>query len=146
MEEIFKTTLLEYEKSAFLIDLVKHDTGSLYVRISQTIQDENAEHKRGLKINPSILTDLMKVLKSYHDLIPETKETKELNEGKFVGLTESEKNAIQSRYLKGISIADLALQFDCKKELIIQILNNNDIFIEENRTPSSAKKFHKKRR
>jgi hypothetical protein len=46
MEEILKTTLLEFEKSAFIIDLVMHDSGKQYIRIVQTIQDEITYNKR----------------------------------------------------------------------------------------------------
>jgi len=37
MKEIIETTQLEFDKSAFLIDLVKHEAGSLYIGIVQTI-------------------------------------------------------------------------------------------------------------
>jgi hypothetical protein len=41
MKEILETTQLQFDKSAFLIDLVKHDSGSLYVEIAQTINNDN---------------------------------------------------------------------------------------------------------
>jgi hypothetical protein len=69
MEEILKTTLLEYEKSAFIIDLVKHHNGKQYIRILQTIQVEESEHKRAIKINPSLLSDIVNILNSYQFLL-----------------------------------------------------------------------------
>ncbi len=37
MKDIIETTQLEFDKSAFLIDLVKHENGELYIEIIQTI-------------------------------------------------------------------------------------------------------------
>jgi len=139
MEEILKTTLLEYEKSAFLIDFVKHSSGKKYVRITQTIHDEASDHLRTIKINPSLLIDIVKVLNAYHDLFPVIKDEPKRIENdtrRPKGLTEPQKTAIQERYLKGVSIPDLTIQFDCKAELIEQILNNNGIAIVDNKLPA----------
>lgn len=157
MEEILKTTLLEFEKSAFIIDLVKHNSGKQYIRILQTIHDEETNNKRAIKINPSLLSDLLKVLNSYQELIPDDKEIKQSKQTtsdiatKQVRariLTESDKTAIQNRYLKGISIDDLTIQFDCKAELIEQVLRNSNIAIVDNNPPKSFhyKKFRQKRK
>ncbi len=40
MKEILETTQLEFDKSAFLIDLVKHQSGNLYIEITQTINPD----------------------------------------------------------------------------------------------------------
>jgi hypothetical protein len=157
MEEILKTTLLEFEKSAFIIDIVKHDSGKQYIRILQTIQDEETNNKRAIKINPSLLSDLLKVLNSYQELIPGDKEkqqTKQITseitttQVRARTLTESDKTAIQNRYLKGVSIADLTIQFDCKAELIEQVLRNSNIVIVDNNPHKSFqyKKFRRKRK
>ena len=63
MKEVLETTQLEFDKSAFLIDLIKHYSGSLYIEIIQTIY---ADQKDGqsIKINPSILTDIKKSFKT----------------------------------------------------------------------------------
>jgi hypothetical protein len=37
MKTILETTQLEFDKSTFLIDLVEHGNGQLYVEIVQTI-------------------------------------------------------------------------------------------------------------
>lgn len=153
MEEILKTTLLEYEKSAFLIDLVKHNTGRQYVRIIQTIEEQESYTDKVIKINPSLLDDIVSVLNSYRELIPGLKDENQAGinltrtKAQSGGLTESAKTAIQNRYLKGVSISDLAIQFDCKKELIEQILNNNGISIVDNTPPKSFyKRFKSKKR
>ncbi|OQX80903.1 MAG: hypothetical protein B6D61_01410, partial [Bacteroidetes bacterium 4484_249] len=71
MKEILETTQLEFDKSAFLIDLVKHESGKLYIEIIQTIiQDQ--KYYQTIKINPSILTDLLRILQNYQAKIPNT--------------------------------------------------------------------------
>jgi hypothetical protein len=151
MEEILKTTLLEFDKSAFIIDLVKHSNGKQYIRILQTIQDDETTNKRAIKINPSLLSELLKVLNSYQELIPDVKEKQQNQHKKQVRartFTESDKTAIQNRYLRGVSIADLTVQFDCKVELIEQVLRNNNIDIVDHNPPKSFqhKNFRRKRK
>ncbi|MDR3297100.1 MAG: hypothetical protein LBS94_02570 [Prevotellaceae bacterium] len=129
MGVILKTKLLEYEKSTFLIDLVEYNGRNQYVRIIQKIHGEQFEHKQEIKINPSVLSDIIKTLNDYHALtsinIPQNKIQEQSKR-----LAEPEKKSVQERYLKGgVSVSDLAIQFDCTEELIKQILNNNGIEI-----------------
>ncbi|MGB1243479.1 MAG: hypothetical protein ACPG49_13205, partial [Chitinophagales bacterium] len=65
MKKNIETTHLEFDKSAFLIELIKHDNGLLYVEIAQTIFAENKTN-RTIKINPSLLGDIIKILQNYH--------------------------------------------------------------------------------
>ena len=124
MEEIIKTTLLEYDKSSFLIDLVKHKGGAVYIKITQTIQQKSGiPLQTELKINPSLLDDILEVLSAYEREIP----AKQLD--RKGALTKENKKSIENRYLKGVSIKDIALQFNCAKELIEQILTNRNIVI-----------------
>ncbi|MCO5259800.1 MAG: hypothetical protein M9916_06620 [Crocinitomicaceae bacterium] len=148
MEDVLKTTLLEFEKSAFIIDLVKHDNGKQYIRILQTIRDEETSKKRAIKLNPSILSDIIKVLNYYNELIndEQIKTTNQTKNKHIKIITESDKTAIQNRYLKGLSIAELTVQFDCEAELIKQVLRNNNIKIVDDNSPNSYhhKKFRRK--
>jgi hypothetical protein len=142
MKEILQTTLLEYEKSTFLIDLIKHDNQKLYIQVVQTMQhkDEPAT-QHVLKINPSVLKDIVNVLDNYSHLIQNPKTipvsknnpVKKSNFKKF--LTEKDKTELQKRYLKGVSIRDLTIQFDCNAELIQQVLRNKGIAIVDNEIP-----------
>ena len=134
MEDILKSRLLEYEKSAFLIDLVKHHSGDLYVSIKQTILDSNL--KSEIKINPSVLHDLIFVLNAYEKDIK--KDSNENTSSYF--LPEKQKKVIE-RYFKGITIDNLAFQFDCTEEIIEQILLNNDIEIVDNKLPKHRRKY-----
>ena len=154
MDDILKTTLLESNKSTFIIDLIRHDSGKQYIRILQSIHDEKTSNERAIKINPSVLGELIKVLGSYQELLPHEKEEQMITDfadakkssGKT--LSESEKTAIQKRYLKGISIKALTIQFNCKAELIEQVLRNANIAIVDY-NPSKTiygKKFKRKRK
>ncbi len=124
MKEILKTTLLEYDKSSFLIDIIKHNSSNLYISITQTIhQDDNSLFQSELKINPSILDDIMEVLAAYEKLIPK----EQFNKKNY--LSKDRKNSITRSYLKGITMKDLALQNNCSENLIEQILTNRGIEI-----------------
>lgn len=70
MEEVLETTLFEFEKSVFLIDLVKHFSGRQYIKITQTIIDDELSEKRVIKINPSLLKEIVSTLNLYQELIP----------------------------------------------------------------------------
>lgn len=70
MKNIIKTTLLEFAKSAFLIDLVKHSSGNMYIEITQTIDHEANANQRTIKLNPSVVSDLIRVLENYLEKFP----------------------------------------------------------------------------
>ena len=128
MKEIFDTTQLEFDKSAFLIELVKHDNGLPYIEIIQTIY-QSRKNDQTIKINPSILTDIIRVLQNYHAKI----ENGSISVTKH--LTEEGKQKIQDSYLKGVSVKDLALQLNQSEELIKMILRNKGISIVSQELP-----------
>lgn len=124
MKQVLKTTLLEYDKSTFLIDLVEHESEKLYISILQTIPKVNMPAiKQEIKINPSILSDLLIVLASYQKYLPAS------DSRSYGHLTNASQAEIVKRYLKGVSLKDLAMQFDFKLELIEQVLRNKGIEI-----------------
>jgi len=144
MKTILETTQLEFDKSDFLIDLVEHDNGQLYVEIVQTILNTNEKAEK-IKINPSVLSDIIKVLQNYQAKLP--KESKL----EIKHITEIDQEKIQQNYLKGVSIKDLAMQSDQKPELIEMILRNKGIEIVENTLPKpkfwrNDKKWKRKRK
>ena len=130
MKNILETTQLEFDKSDFLIDIVEHDNGQLYIEIVQTILNTNKKPE-SIKINPSVLSDIIKVLQNYQAKLP--KESKL----KIKHLTEIDQEKIQSSYLKGVAIKDLAMRFEQTSELIEMILRNKGIEIVENTLPKS---------
>lgn len=128
MKTILETTQLEFDKSDFLIDLVEHENGQLYIEIVQTILNTNKKAE-SIKINPSVLSDIIKVLQNYQAKLP--KEWKlELKH-----ITENDQEKIQSSYLKGVSIKDLVMRFEQTSELIEMVLRNKGIEIVENTLP-----------
>ena len=132
MKNILQTTMLEYAKSTFLIDLIQHDSGATYIQVTQTI---NEKYKRQvLKINASALTDLISVLHTCQTIISQSP----LANAQSYFSPEKYHSVVQ-RYLKGVSIADLALQFNCPHQIIEQILFNKGIEIVK------KKAFKKKR-
>ena len=138
MESILGSTLLEYKKSTFLIDLMQHNSGIKYVVLKQIIEGE--ESSQVLKFNVSALPDIIYVLESYY----KTLSPSEIGQNSFY--TIEKQNSIIERYFKGLNIKDLAIQFDCSTEIIIQILSNKNIPIVSNTLPESFKKPYNKRK
>lgn len=131
MEQILKTTMLEYEKSTFLIDLVKHKSGADYINIRQTITDK--QQTQELKVNLSVAVDLIYILQKYMEDVSQSGYTSKSY------FSEEKQKQIIDRYYKGISLSDLAIQFDCKQEIIEQILFNKGIEIVDNKMPAHLK-------
>lgn len=140
MTENIQTTLLEYEKSTFFLDLSKHESGKLYISIQQTIHiEEGVFQTQKIKINPDILPDIIEALNHYKSLIPKS------NKSTLNYFSIERMGEIVKRYLRGnVEISDLALQFDCNKKIIEQILNNNNVAIVSNKLP--PKSAYKKRK
>ena len=128
MKTILETTQLEFDKSGFLIDFVEHENGKLYIEIIQTILNSNKKPE-SIKINPSVLSDIIKVLQNYQTKFP--KESKL----EIKHITDTDQEKIQQNYLKGVSIKDIAMQFDQNPELIEMILRNKGIEIVKNEIP-----------
>ena len=144
MQEILKSTLLEYEKSTFLIDLTRHDSGVNYIKVRQTIEGNNDSQE--LKINLSVVTDLISVLQHYQKQIPkEISKPKTLNPKKLY-FSEDKQQIIINRYFKGLTIETLALQFDCTTQIIEQTLTNKQIPIVDNKPPKPYKYFKYRKR
>ncbi len=131
MKTVIETTQLEFDKSDFLIDLVKHDNGLLYIEIIQSIFDSD-ERSNSIKINPTVISDIIKVLQNYRAKIPNVP-----NEN-TVHITDIEQEKIQKRYLKGVTIKDLAMQFEQSPELIKMILRNKGFEIVRNEMPKHS--------
>jgi len=159
MEEILKTNLLESSKSSFIIDLVKHTNGKVFIRISQTINEEYNELGRAININPSFISDFINILTTFQELIPQNEEKETIvnisNASKTSINTNSNKiekkrdiiNEIINRYLKMVSIEELAIQFDCNREIILQILRENEIEIVNNKFKTQFyKRFNTKKK
>jgi hypothetical protein len=136
MNKTLKTKQLEFDKSSFLIDLIQHDTGKMYVEISQHIFNDQ-KTKQTLKINPTIIPDLVKALEDFYTQTPNSKPI-ERKKQKFI--PQSDKEKIQNRYLKGVPLGDLAIQFDISQENIKMILRNNEIVVLTKKEEATIKR------
>jgi hypothetical protein len=65
-------------------------------------------------------------------------------------ISEADKERIQDRYLKGVPLADLAMQFDLKQENIEMMLRNRNITVlttkEEQRMKWAGKRGYRKKK
>ena len=138
MKTILETTQLEFDNNDYLVDLVKLDNDRFFIEIEQTIFDKNI--KRKIKIDSSILSDLIKVLQNYHAKLPK--------ESKFEikHLTDVDQEKIVQSYLKGVTIKNLAMQYGQDVALIEMILRNKDLEIVENTLPKQKFWRNNKRR
>jgi hypothetical protein len=133
MKQLLETTLLEYEKSTFLVDLIKHDSGQLYVQIKQTIHHEGDRFEsHDIKLNPTVLDDHIETLSLYRQHLPKT------TTGQY--FSDEIKAELKRRYLIGLSIDELALQFDCSNSIIEQILRSSGIELVSNELPADLRK------
>lgn len=82
---------------------------------------ENGNPSESLNINPDILLDLIEALEECRDTIGIKPRPAE---GKF---ELDKKREIQNRYLRGVSLKDLCVQFNTKTENIEKILMEADI-------------------
>ena len=78
-----------------------------------------------------MLSDIIKILQNYAAKIPGNIDHKTKH------ITEGDKQKIQDRYLIGVSLKDLALQFDQSEELIEMVLRNRGIQIVSNEIPKA---------
>ena len=139
MEDILKTTLLEFEKSSFLIDLIKHTSGKNYVKIRQTI--ENLKSAQEIKVNMTVLSDLILVQQNYRDFYASTNKSSTQEY-----LTDETQKSIIDRYYKGLSIKDIVLQTGFPKTIIEQILYNKGIDVVENSIPKTLRWYKSKKK
>jgi hypothetical protein len=141
MQTILKTTLLEYDKSAFLIDIVLSKENKKYIQIQQTIL--NTTEKQTVLINPLVLTDIITTLQSYKTELKKKKDKRSTEE-----VEDDEQKQIVKLYLKGVSIKDLSLQKSLSISKIEQILFNKNIEIidAEKELAKVGKRFWRRRR
>ena len=148
MKEILDTTLIESDKSAFLIDLAKHERGKIYISITQTIINSNPIEKHEIKINQNIAEQIIKVLNQYKNQ-KESTSPKGITvptkppEIRIKNFTPKDEKQIQERYLKGMEIEVIASQFYCSPVHIETLLRTHGLAIVSNKVPPSPPKEKK---
>lgn len=128
MNKILETNLLEFEKSNFLIDLVEHENGQLFIQIVQTIYGFS-DIPKPIKINATILPDIINVLQKLEMKLPSNSKPQKGY------ISESDQQKIVSSYLKGVPIKDLCMRFSMSKNKIEMLLRNKQIAIVDNNLP-----------
>jgi hypothetical protein len=134
MEKIIKTVPIKQNKSFFLFDVIQSKGKKKFIKITQSIENEDTNYQ--LKINPTILPQIITILQQLEKEIIDTKNSK----SQFLFPIEKQKSVID-RYFIGLTIKELALQFNCKEKIIEQILFNNEIEIVDNKLPKTRRKF-----
>jgi hypothetical protein len=138
METIIDTTILDYEKSIFMLHLIEYAKGVSYVSVEQVIHNEqDSKNIQRIKINAKALEDIILVLENYRVKLSNTEKTQKAK-SKF---SNSQKDELIKRYLKGIGIKDLAMQFDYSEKVIEKLLFENHIVMADNKVPK--RKFFK---
>ncbi len=138
-KKIIKTKQLEQEKSFFSIDLMKHESGFLYVEIDQEFK--LTQKRASIKINPLILSDIIQTLQEFYEELPKNLDIHKKH------ITNEDQEIIVNRYLKGVSLVDIALQFDQNIDFIKMILRNKNIEITNNKYEYPRwKKYYRRKR
>ena len=141
MKDIIKTVQIEYGNSTFLIDLARHSGGRSYIEILQILRTkEEQDIRQTIRINPVILQDIIEALQKYLMEVPKDQLRKKQK------LSEAAMEKIQHHYLIGVPMEDLAMQFDCPKNLIENVLRNRGIAIVSNKIPKFKRFYRKKRK
>lgn len=139
MEEILKSTLIDLEKSFFYINFMKHSSGEKYISIEQTLASNYKKQKVTLKV--SDLTQLITVLENYKN---ENFTPDPFDAPKY--FSKEKLQSIVSIYFKGISIKDIALQFDCSVEIIEKVLTYKEIEITDDKDSRKAQLIRQSKR
>ena len=137
MKEIIDKHTLAYEKSTYGLKLFRISHSSFYVDITQTIHA--TEENSSIKINPSALPDIIEALQGYKQILDESP----IDHPKYI--CEANQHIIQDRYLKGLSIEDIAMQTGKTEQLIETILRNRNIEIVSNELPNEYKVVKRKK-
>jgi len=119
MSEFLKSTLLNFDKSFIYINFMRSSSGDTYISVEQTMA--NNYRKQRIKID-------LAALKQIIDTLQYEKELTDLNSDICKNyLSKEKKQLVIQRHFKGISIPNLALQFDCTIQTIEAILSSYEI-------------------
>ena len=129
MKTIIETEQFDYKNSSYIIDLIQYEDYMFTIELIQSKSTKSSLEQSRIVIDPAILSKFIKVLQNFNA-------KSLLNPGYYKKhLSALDEKQIQDSYLKGVSIKNLALQFDQSKELIEMVLRNRGIEIVDNRPP-----------
>lgn len=132
MAENLRSTLLEFDKSSTQISFMKPSSGENYITVEQTMLNNYSKQK--IKINISDLPQIISTFQMYQKELSDPSSDLCKNY-----LSKEKQQSVVKRYLKGISIPDLALQFDCTIETISAVLSGHEIEMEDEKTLKSQR-------
>lgn len=135
---LLHSTTIEYEKSTFFVEMLEHTNGQEYVTIEQIVHlDNDNHHSKTIRINPVALDKIILVLIEMRTKLSARKGEKVFNE--------KDQQEIVRRYLKGVDIKDLMLQFDGDEKAISKALLMNNVEIVSQDVPKyNAKRWRKR--
>ena len=133
MQEILKSTLLDFEKSFFYINFMKHSSGEKYISIEQTFVGNYKKQK--VTVRFSDLSQLIAVLENYKS---ENFKPDLFNARKY--FSKEQLKSIVSLYFKNVPIKSIALKFDCSTEMIEKALIDQKIEITDDKESRKAEK------
>jgi hypothetical protein len=131
MNEILKSTLLDFDKSFFYINFIKHSSGEKYISIEQTFAGNYKKQKVTLRI--SDLHELISVLENYksENFTPDPFDARKY-------FSKEQLQSIVNIYFKGVPVKEIALQFDCSEEMIKKVLIDKNIEITDDKESRKA--------
>ena len=140
MKTIIETEQFDYKNSSYVIDLIQHEDYLFTIEIIQSQSTKSSLEQSRIVIDPAILSKFLKVLQNFNAKTL-------LNPGYYKKhLSALDEKQIQDSYLKGVSIKNLALQFDQSKELIEMVLRNRSIEIVDNKPPKYWRKPYRRKK
>jgi hypothetical protein len=125
MKKHLRSSSFEYEKSSYKFDLFKHDLDSYYLEIHQTIS--GSRNSQSLKLKTQAIRGIIEELQGFQKFIYSHKR-------KETPVT-SIHQKIEDRYLRGVPIKDLAMQFDETEDAIKNLLISRGIQIVNLKPP-----------
>ena len=119
----------QHEKSTFFVEMLEHRNRQKYITIEQIVHINNSNHhSEKIRINPIALEDIIEALLEMRDELT----TSNLN-GHL--LTDNQQQEIVKRYLKGLEVKDLAVQFNCSERAVISVLLKHKVEVVEQGVP-----------
>jgi len=131
MHEIVKVEKIETDRSTYSIELLRTDSGYLYISIDQASYSylDNVKISK-IQVRPENLQKLIDTLINLQTVIRDNGVKRRI-------LKPEMKNEIINQYLsKGMKIATLAVQYDCSVLEIEQMFRDENIALMGNRLPS----------
>lgn len=126
MQEILKSTLLDFEKSFCYINFIKHSSGEKFISIEQTMASNYKKQKVSFKL--SNLRELITVLENFES---ENFKPDIFDPSRY--FSKEQLNSILNIYFKGVPVKGIALKFDCSEEIIEKVLICKEIEITDDK-------------